>query len=126
MIPNLNLNRHIHPRLHAKSHRTIFSVNAFKLESNLFSPLLWKRLALALVGLLCVLLLAVLTGLFATTMAERNQYQSEKAELHTSNITAEEKDNLQARLCKLGERIFDDYKCLTGLITENSARIVRE
>ena len=78
------------------------------------------------VGLLCVLLLAVITGLFATTMAERNQYQSEKAELHTSNITAEEKDNLQARLCKLGERIFDECKCLTGLITENNTRIVRE
>ena len=91
-------------------------------------------MALALVGLLCVLLLAVLTGLFATTMAERNQcksdfssLQTEKAELHTSyNIAAEEKDNLLARLCKLGERIFDDYKCLTGLITENNTQIVRE
>ena len=120
---------------------------------------MWKRLALALVGLLCVLLLAVITGLFATTTAERNQcqldfssLQTEKAmeeaelesnltherhqynqlklqhsQLQTSyNITAEEKDNQQARLCKLGERIFDDYKCLTGLITENNTRIVRE
>ena len=91
---------------------------------------MWKRLAPAFVRLLFVLLcvlLLVIAGLFIKTTLERDELKRQHFRLQTSNnITAEEKDNLQASLCKLGERIFDDYKCLTGFITVNNTRIVRE